>query len=73
MYKDELNDLEKVYTDTLDLIEQELETFVPAFLRNMEHFLKLQKKKEAISEKLDVLLAKTSSQSQDEADGTDDE
>lgn len=66
MFKEELNDLETVYKTALENYAKEIEDVLPSLLHYMERFLKVHKQNEAISEKLEVLLAKTGRQPQDE-------
>ena len=71
MYKDELDDLEKVYTCTLDNLGKRVEDTLPSLLYYMEEFLKIHKQNEAVREKLDVLLSKTGRRNEDDAGGDD--
>lgn len=68
MYQDELNDLEIVYKSTLVNLHKQVEDCLPSLLHYMEEFLNLHKQNEAIREKLDVLLAKTGRQPEQEGD-----
>jgi hypothetical protein len=60
MYQDELNDLEMVYKKTLADLQGKVEDCLPPLLHYMQEFLTLHNHNEAIREKLDVLLEKTS-------------
>ncbi len=71
MFQDELKDLKLVYKTTLSNLHQDVVKCLPPLLHYMEQFLTLHKQNEAIREKLDVLLAKTGGDQED--DGGDDE
>lgn len=73
MYKDELQDLENVYKHTLHNIQAQERNVMPSLIHYLEEFLELHKQKEAINEKLDVLLQKLGRKETDETDGGDDE
>lgn len=68
MFQDELNDLEIVYKSTLVNLHKQVEDCLPSLLHYMEEFLSLHKQNEAIREKLDVLLAKTGKQPEEEGE-----
>jgi hypothetical protein len=68
MFQDELNDLEIVYTSTLENLHKQVEDCLPSLLHYMEEFLSLHKQNEAIREKLDVLLAKTGRRNEEEGE-----
>lgn len=73
MFQDELSDLEIVYKTALKNYAKEVEEVLPSLLYYMEKFLIVHKQNEAVREKLDVLLAKTGREPQEESDGGDDE
>ena len=73
MYQDELNDLEMVYKKTLVDLHKQVEDCLPSHLHYMEEFITLHKQNEAVRKKLDVLLAKTGRQPQEETDGGNNE
>ncbi len=58
MYKDELEDLEKVYVNTMKSIEGEIRNATPDVLSWMQEFVSLHNQYDAVSEKLEVLQEK---------------
>jgi predicted GTPase len=73
MYKDELQDLENVYKHTLHNIQAQERNVMPSLLHYLKEFLELHEQKEAVNEKLDVLLQKLGRKETEEIDGGNDE
>ena len=71
MYENELSDLEMVYRKTLVDLDHQVQIVLPSLLAYMEDFLALHRQNEAIREKLDVLLAKSGRENEDEEQGCD--
>jgi hypothetical protein len=58
MYKDELQDLEVVYRETLKNVEEDMRSIMPSLMNVLEQFFYIVKQDEALREKLDTLLVK---------------
>lgn len=58
IFGDELSDLEKVYTATLDEMQENISNILPTMLVYMDKFLEYNKKSDVIREKLECLKAK---------------
>ena len=58
MFKEELDDLEKVYEHSLNGAKRKIEDVLPSLLHYMEEFVCANKALEGVEEKLDVLREK---------------
>lgn len=68
MYQDELKDLEKVYKHTLVDLHKQLNSSLPELVDYMEEFVLLHRQTEAVNEKLEVLMAKTNRNNEEDKD-----
>lgn len=71
MFEEELKDLELVYKSTLNQVNKSIKNCLPSLLHYMGEFVGLHEQYEAVSEKLETLLAKNGKG--EESDGEDDE
>lgn len=66
MYKDELQDLEKVYRDALKSVDRDMRDFMPVLINVLGELFNMLRQDEALHEKLDTLLVKLGKKDADE-------